>query len=609
MNTNQTVITFIYAVEESLESQPPDVMKTLDNSGTQDSILEAGTDCPEQSSYERSAMGNSKSSLNSEQERAEVVINVVNDNIKKLSGDPEYGKSERGRNIVKQVLGLIVNAGDQEELCENMKNENLQMFINPLSEAQIRTLCVSETNQGNVSQLESQSQSPSLKSIITENVRIVKKLPSFSHDEISQMSVKLVKEILLDTTSDEEILKRLDSLQLLYFTKSDKAEFWSSKEEITNRIVMDTLLEDEEDIDEEESKSVESPPRTTSKVTDTTENTDATQETTSEPQQERNFETFDKKLETTDAVLDDKDDSTEKINEELINKPHEHNIEAKSSSENIEISPSQDNIKKNIEIESDDQKTVEPQDIAEDNIEAKTEEEEISCNENIEITPSVDNAEMKNEIKTEEASQSVEPTQDNQEDPGEAKSEEQGPTINITLSEDNLEDNIETKTEENKSNASPAIEIIGSEEAEEERSKLIGIINRNISRLCQDQDYSSNETAQRKVRTLYDIITESGSAEEIYDKIQLEGLQYFAEYEGDSEGSKSKSPSVCKPEKVRNNSIVSKILDEVCSQNQSQGSLQKSETVGGDLSGKEEKAVQGTLTRDKASRKVKKFVR
>ena len=123
------MITFIYVVEESLEPQPSDVMKTLDNSGTQDSILEAGTDCQEQSSYERSAMGNSKSSLNSEQERAEVVINVVNENIKKLSGDPEYGNTERGRNIVKQVLGMIVNAGDQEELCENMKNENLQMFI------------------------------------------------------------------------------------------------------------------------------------------------------------------------------------------------------------------------------------------------------------------------------------------------------------------------------------------------------------------------------------------------------------------------------------------------------------------------------------------------
>ena len=112
------------------------------------------------------------------------------------------------------------------------------------------------------------------------------------------------------------------------------------------------------------------------------------------------------------------------------------------------------------------------------------------------------------------------------------------------------------------------------------------------------------------MRTLYDIITESSTAEEIYDKIQLEGLQYFAEYEADYEGSKSKSPSVvCKPEKVRNNSIVSKILDEVGSQNPSQGSIQRSETVGGDLPGKEEKTVQGTLTRDKASRKVKKFVR
>ena len=580
------MITFIYVLEESLE--PADVMKTLDNSDTQDSILETETDCQEQSSYERSVMGNSKSSLNSEQESAEVVINVVNENIKKLSGDPEYGKSERGRNIVKQVVGMIVNAGDQEELCQNMKNENLHMFINPLTEAQIKTLCVSETSPGTVSQLESQPQS--LKSIITENIRIVKKLPSFSHDEISQMSVKLVKEILLETTSDEETLKKLESLQLSYFTKSDKEEFWSLKEEIMNRIVMDTLLEDEEDVDEEEYKSVESPATTTSQDTSQTEiSNDATRKTTSEPQKERNFEASDEKIETTDAVHGDKESSVELTKQELADKPLEDTIE------------------------SDDQKPIETQDIADDNIETKKEEEEeIHLNKDTDVAPLVDDLE-KNEIKAEEATQSIdiEAVQDNPEDPGEAKIEEPSPTINITPSEDNLQDIVESKAEETKSSGSPAIEIIASDDddVEEERTKLIGIINRNISKLCKDQDYSSNETAQRKVRTLFNIITESSTAEEIYDKIQLEGLQYFAEYQVDYEGSKSKSPSVCKPEKERNNSIVSKILNEVGSQNQSQGSIQKSETVGGDLPGKEEKAVHGTLTRDKASRKVKKFVR
>ena len=578
------MITFIYVLEESLD--PADVMKTLDNSDTQDSILETETDCQEQSSYERSVMGNSKSSLNSEQESAEVVINVVNENIKKLSGDPEYGKSERGRNIVKQVVGMIVNAGDQEELCQNMKNENLHMFINPLTEAQIKTLCVSETSPGTVSQLESQPQS--LKSIITENIRIVKKLPSFSHDEISQMSVKLVKEILLETTSDEETLKKLESLQLSYFTKSDKEEFWSLKEEIMNRIVMDTLLEDEEDVDEEEYKSVESPATTTSQDTSQTEiSNDATRKTTSEPQKERNFEASDEKIETTDAVHGDKESSVELTKQELADKPLEDTIE------------------------SDDQKPIETQDIADDNIETKK-EEEIHLNKDTDVAPLVDDLE-KNEIKAEEATQSIdiEAVQDNPEDPGEAKIEEPSPTINITPSEDNLQDIVESKAEETKSSGSPAIEIIASDDddVEEERTKLIGIINRNISKLCKDQDYSSNETAQRKVRTLFNIITESSTAEEIYDKIQLEGLQYFAEYQVDYEGSKSKSPSVCKPEKERNNSIVSKILNEVGSQNQSQGSIQKSETVGGDLPGKEEKAVHGTLTRDKASRKVKKFVR
>ena len=578
------MITFIYVLEESLD--PADVMKTLDNSDTQDSILETETDCQEQSSYERSVMGNSKSSLNSEQESAEVVINVVNENIKKLSGDPEYGKSERGRDIVKQVVGMIVNAGDQEELCQNMKNENLHMFINPLTEAQIKTLCVSETSPGTVSQLESQPQS--LKSIITENIRIVKKLPSFSHDEISQMSVKLVKEILLETTSDEETLKKLESLQLSYFTKSDKEEFWSLKEEIMNRIVMDTLLEDEEDVDEEEYKSVESPATTTSQDTSQTEiSNDATRKTTSEPQKERNFEASDEKIETTDAVHGDKESSVELTKQELADKPLEDTIE------------------------SDDQKPIETQDIADDNIETKK-EEEIHLNKDTNVAPLVDDLE-KNEIKAEEATQSIdiEAVQDNPEDPGEAKIEEPSPTINITPSEDNLQDIVESKAEETKSSGSPAIEIIASDDddVEEERTKLIGIINRNISKLCKDQDYSSNETAQRKVRTLFNIITESSTAEEIYDKIQLEGLQYFAEYQVDYEGSKSKSPSVCKPEKERNNSIVSKILNEVGSQNQSQGSIQKSETVGGDLPAKEEKAVHGTLTRDKASRKVKKFVR
>ena len=589
------MITFIYVVEESPD--PPDVMKTLDNSDTQDSILQTETDCQEQSSYERSVMGNSKSSLNSEQESAEVVINVVNENIKKLSGDPEYGKSERGRDIVKQVVGMIVNAGDQEELCQNMKNENLQMFISPLTEAQIKTLCVSETSPGTVSQLESQPQS--LKSIITENIRIVKKLPSFSHDEISQMSVKLVKEILLETTSDEEILKKLESLQLSYFTKSDKKEFWSLKEEIMNRIVMDTLQEDEEDVEDEKSKSVESPSRNTSKETHSTEasqstetNKDATVETTSEPQQERNFEASDKKIETTDAVHGDKEDASEIINQEEANAPLEDTIEGKTLIENIEISPSQ---------------TIQTQDIAEDNIETKTEEEEIHLSNNIENTPSVD-LEKKDKNKTEDASQSIDI--DNLEDPGEAKSEEHSPTMNITPPEGYLEDNIESKREETTLNASPAIEIISPDDAEVEKTKLIGIIKRNISKLCASQDYGSNETAQRKVRTLLSIITESSTAEEIYDKIQLEGLQYFAEYEPEYEGSKSKSPSVvCKPEKERNNSIVSKILNEVGSQSQSQGSILKSETVGGDLSGEEEKAVHGTLTRDKASRKVKKFVR
>ena len=58
---------------------------------------------------------------------------------------------------------------------------------------------------------------------------------------------------------------------------------------------------------------------------------------------------------------------------------------------------------------------------------------------------------------------------------------------------------------------------------EQERVNLVGIINKNISKLCKESDYGKNETAQRKVRTIFNIITESGTAEEIYDKI-LDGF-------------------------------------------------------------------------------------
>ena len=56
---------------------------------------------------------------------------------------------------------------------------------------------------------------------------------------------------------------------------------------------------------------------------------------------------------------------------------------------------------------------------------------------------------------------------------------------------------------------------------------------------------------------------------------------------------------------------MSKILEEAL-QNKTENDvleIKKSSTVGEDLARREEKVAQNTLTRDKASRKVKKFVR
>jgi len=150
------------------------------------------------------------------------------------------------------------------------------------------------------------------------------------------------------------------------------------------------------------------------------------------------------------------------------------------------------------------------------------------------------------------------------------------------------------------------------EEKETERLNLISIINKNISKLCKEQDYSKNETAQRKVRTLFNIITDSSSAEEMYDKIELEGLQYFAEIEVERRVNKSnsRSPSINKTKTHNPDSIVSKILTEINTpkpirKQEEMPLLQKSETVGEVVTKKEVTIC--TLTRNKASRRVKKF--
>ena len=58
---------------------------------------------------------------------------------------------------------------------------------------------------------------------------------------------------------------------------------------------------------------------------------------------------------------------------------------------------------------------------------------------------------------------------------------------------------------------------------------VIDIINKNIKMFCDAPGYENNETLQRKVRTVLNILVEAGSAEDVLDMLHLEGLQYFAE--------------------------------------------------------------------------------
>merc|ERR1719342_1692206 len=167
------------------------------------------------------------------------------------------------------LLDIMVNASNSNELSENIRNEDLIMFISPLSASDITKLCqsTSESPDDLTEQQEAEQQiypinnnnnnpSDSVKSVVSENVRILKKSPSFCHDKLSQMSIKVVSEILEKTTDDEDILKNLDSYQLGYFAKSEKTEFWEKREESMNRIVMETLDEDEEELESKSENSI-----------------------------------------------------------------------------------------------------------------------------------------------------------------------------------------------------------------------------------------------------------------------------------------------------------------------------------------------------------------
>ena len=523
-----------------------DVMKTVGMDTTQNIVSAGELQCQEKLSQEEgSAMGNTKSFNNTQNlDAQEIVINTVNDNIKKISLHPEYKSNEKCQQIVQQVLNIIVDASDTNELCDNISNHNLQMFINPLSQSDIRNLVhnIAE-KQGDATMEIIQSVSvhkeaedkdailkddggEKIKSVVIENVRILKKSPSFSHDNISQMSVKLVHEILEKATTDEDIRKKLDHYHLGYFSKSDKTEFWAMREESLNRIVMETLEEDEEDGGEcSEERSIKEESKSTDNYINEEEDIEVNKNSTCD-----------------NLIIDG--DSTNQCREQSEN---EANIAFDENKEQIIT--------------------------------------EAMASENMSLKEAVDKeAEVQENLSFDDSK-----TIEDGKSEGHEEEKNQDLIVNVAPIQDNDEDK------------------------EIERTNLITVINKNISKICKEQDYNMNETAQRKVRTLFNIITESTSAEEILDKIQLEGLQYFAELEVKEKikDNESRSPSLSRSKtNVESDSIVSKILSEVSTPSTDRKknelhNLSKSVTVGEVIPKKEVTIC--TLNRNKASRKVKKF--
>ena len=154
-------------------------------------------------------------------------------------------------------------------------------------------------------------------------------------------------------------------------------------------------------------------------------------------------------------------------------------------------------------------------------------------------------------------------------------------------------------------------------EDEVDRQKLVDIIQINTSKFCRTVSYNCNETAQRKVRAVFNILADSETAEDIYDKILCEGLQWFVEFHaegddipeedfGDNDPVADRRQST--PEKE---SIVSKILKEVNSPNIERKDKPSETMESGDSPGKgsSTESLDYSLSRHKASRQVRKYVR
>ena len=589
-----------YFKRSCFSGESDDVMRTLEVDTTQ--IVSPGPEmsCQEKLSSDVSAMGNTKSFSNTDKQNSqEILIDTVNENIKRVCSSPEYKSNEKCQLIIQKVLNVVVDATNEKELCENMKNQNLQDFIIPLKESDIKQLCQnssaeqqSDANIGiipsepvlqeasNNNTTSEQTPNKKLRSVVTENVRILKKSPSYSHDQISQMSVKLVSEILEKANTEVEITKSLKQYNLGYFSREDKTEFWSDREESMSRLIMETLEEDEEQ---------------------------------DESAEEDLCKNAVKELHKEDTPI-------------LASKKtcdFDSNLECMESQDEVTVEPSKEAVNESCQAAVDSVKPMEhtvEQSIAQKDAVSDSSVLPI----NVGDIPSV-------EAKALDTVTRSRPKMNKGRRPqtrAGRKKVEEIPLFSTVVSigkEDLADDGTNPSIITSLVDTSNVVkefcvnlEIPLDEKVETERSNLITIINKNISKICKEEDYNRNETSQRKVRTLFNIITESKTAEEIYDQIELEGLQYFAELESVGQSSspmietpeemvamqKSTSPPVIeKPEEDK--SIVSKILSEINTPKLQRRELEKSRTAG-DIHPKKEVTI-CTITRNKASRRVKKF--
>lgn len=618
-------------------------------------------------------------------ESKELIVNTLNENIKKLCLKSEYKNDDKKQLIIKEVLELMENASDSKDLHENITNKRLQIFLNPLSDADIENLCNKSYDEVKQCDLiitpKTQNKEESaevndknqLKAIINENIRIVRKSPSFIHDPITQMSVQKVLEIMNESANEEELAENLQDLSLEFFTEPDKSKFWSLKDENLDSCITIKGQPSDESYARKESVDIEDY-NDTEAVSDILEKNS----NISENQKDEGMSgCMEKIMNNTDGKeseniksrcgIVDKYFGTD-IDDQNVKKIITDKV-AKYVGEEIETSKID---------EANDTLALNKNDLAEKSESKLTKGQEKTSGSSYldylasplpdrdqtgvdmvrrqETSPTylVNNTTDPNSVeKTPEKSNienhnaetfSAEPTickhnstletistndeMISQHDQNQSENDESDHAVQKEQRRLGQETDQVLKTETNEQKELD----VEAYQKEQERVHLVGIINKNVSKFCKEKDYGKNETAQRKVRTLFNIITESVSAEEIYDRILLEGLHYFAEYHDgqnleklkigepkDGANEDGSSSATSNTEEKRSNSIVSKILKEVNTPKTNRKidsvvspKIKKSQTFAGDIRDEnKEIEISGkcSITRDKASRQVKKYVR